>query len=41
MPLFDTVRQVRNLEAAYQAMFQRHAAGQEPVSFHVDSNVTH
>ncbi|MDO8926182.1 MAG: tetratricopeptide repeat protein [Sideroxyarcus sp.] len=27
MPLFDTERQVRNLEAAYQSMWQRHAAG--------------
>jgi predicted O-linked N-acetylglucosamine transferase (SPINDLY family) len=41
MPLFDTVRQVRNLEAAYQAMFQRHLSGRAPASFHVDKNVTH
>jgi predicted O-linked N-acetylglucosamine transferase (SPINDLY family) len=40
MPLFDTVRQVRNLEAAYQAMFQRHVAGRAPESFYVDNNVT-
>jgi protein O-GlcNAc transferase len=35
MPLFDTERQVRNLEAAYQTMWQRHQAGQEPESFQV------
>ncbi len=41
MPLFDTVRQVRNLEVAYLTMFQRHAAGWAPESFHVANNVTH
>ena len=35
MPLFDTVRQVRNLEAAYQAMHQRHEAGHSPGSFQI------
>jgi predicted O-linked N-acetylglucosamine transferase (SPINDLY family) len=28
--IFDTERQVRNLEAAYQMMWQRHEAGQAP-----------
>ena len=44
MPLFDTERQVRNLEAAYQTMWQRHEAGQAPESFQVakpvNSNAT-
>jgi protein O-GlcNAc transferase len=35
MPLFDTERQVRNLEAAYLAMWQRHQAGQRPETFQV------
>ncbi len=35
--LFNTERQVRNLEAAYQMMWQRHAAGLAPASFQVDS----
>jgi protein O-GlcNAc transferase len=39
-PLFDTVRQVRNLEAAYQTMCQRHVAGRAPESFHIANNVT-
>jgi predicted O-linked N-acetylglucosamine transferase (SPINDLY family) len=34
-PLFDTERQVRNLEAAYRVMWQRHQAGLPPASFHV------
>ena len=36
--LFNTERQVRNLEAAYQAMWQRHASGLVPASFHVGSD---
>ena len=35
MPLFDTERQVRNLEAAYQTMWQRHEVGQLPGSFRI------
>lgn len=34
-PLFDTERQVRNLEAAFQTMWLRHEAGQNPESFQV------
>ena len=33
--LFDTGRQVRHLEAAYQTMWQRHETGQAPESFQV------
>lgn len=33
--LFDTERQVRNLEAAYQMMWQRHEAGLAPESFQI------
>lgn len=33
--LFDTEQQVRNLEAAYLAMWQRYEAGLAPESFHV------
>lgn len=39
-PLFDTGRQVRNLEAAYQMMWQRYRAGLAPESFRVADNVT-
>jgi protein O-GlcNAc transferase len=35
MPLFDTERQVRHLESAYQTMWQRHETGQTPESFQV------
>ncbi len=35
MSIFDTERQVRNLEAAYQAMWQRYQTGQGPESFQV------
>jgi predicted O-linked N-acetylglucosamine transferase (SPINDLY family) len=35
MPLFDTERQVRNLEAAYREMWRRHAAGQSAETFQV------
>ena len=35
MSLFDTERQVRNLEAAFQTMWQRYEAGLAPESFHV------
>jgi protein O-GlcNAc transferase len=41
MPIFDTVRQVRNLEVAFQMMFERHVAGRAPESFHVANNITH
>lgn len=34
-PLFDTARWVRNLEGAYLAMWQQHAAGKPPASFQV------
>ena len=37
MPLFDTERQVRNLEAAYQMMWQRHEAVWLPESFRVSN----
>ena len=33
--LFDTEQQVRNLEAAYQTMWQRYETGLAPESFHV------
>lgn len=36
--LFDTERQVRNLEVAYQTMWQRHEAGLAPETFQVASN---
>jgi predicted O-linked N-acetylglucosamine transferase (SPINDLY family) len=35
MSIFDTERQVRNLEAAYQTMWQRHETGHAPESFQV------
>ena len=35
MPLFDTERLVRNLEVAYQTMWQRHEAGQLPESVRI------
>jgi predicted O-linked N-acetylglucosamine transferase (SPINDLY family) len=35
LPLFDTARFVRNLERAYDIMWQRHLAGQAPQSFSV------
>ncbi len=34
-PLFDTERQVRNLETAYQTMWHKHETGQPQESFHV------
>jgi len=40
-PLFDTGRQVRNLEAAYRTMCQQYRAGLAPESFRVADNVTH
>ncbi|MGB9092655.1 MAG: tetratricopeptide repeat protein [Gallionella sp.] len=40
-PLFDTVRQVRNLEAACQTMYQRYEAGRSPVSFRIASDAVH
>lgn len=40
-PLFDTERQVCNLETAYQTMWHKHEAGQPPESFHVfDKNAS-
>ena len=36
--LFNTEQQVRNLEAAYQTMWQRYETGQAPESFHVAGN---
>jgi predicted O-linked N-acetylglucosamine transferase (SPINDLY family) len=33
--LFDTVRFTRNLEAAYQAMWERHQRGERPQTFSV------
>jgi protein O-GlcNAc transferase len=41
MPLFDTMRQVRNLEAAYQTMCQRHEAGLAPESFQIANDAVH
>lgn len=38
-PLFDTERQVRNLEQAYQTMWRRHQAGLPPASFRVGKDV--
>lgn len=35
LSIFDTARQVRNLEAAFQMMWQRHEAGQAPETFQV------
>ena len=35
LPLFDTPRFVRNLEQAYELMWQRHVAGQPPQTFTV------
>lgn len=35
LPLFDTARFVRNLERAYDIMWQRHLAGRAPQSFSV------
>jgi protein O-GlcNAc transferase len=35
MSIFDTERQVRNLEAAFTMMWQRHEAGQLPESFQI------
>ncbi len=34
-PLFDTARLVRNLEAAYVGMLERHRQGQPPEGFAV------
>ena len=36
--LFDTEQQVRNIEAAYQTMWQRYETGLAPESFHVASH---
>jgi predicted O-linked N-acetylglucosamine transferase (SPINDLY family) len=36
-PLFDTARSTRHLEAAYLTMWDRHRAGEQPVSFSVDA----
>ena len=33
MPLFDTARMTRNLEAAYSEMWERHRRGERPASF--------
>jgi predicted O-linked N-acetylglucosamine transferase (SPINDLY family) len=35
LPLFDTPRFVRNLERAYEFMWRRHLAGQQPAAFDV------
>lgn len=35
LPLFDTPRYVRNLERAFETMWERHAAGQPPAGFDV------
>ena len=35
LPLFDTERHVRDLESAYQMMWQRYISGAPPDSFHV------
>jgi predicted O-linked N-acetylglucosamine transferase (SPINDLY family) len=36
MPLFDTARFVRHIEAAYGAMWERHQRGEPPASFAVE-----
>jgi protein O-GlcNAc transferase len=40
-PLFDTVRQVRNLEAAFLTMWQRCQAGLAPESFQIANGLLH
>ena len=35
-PLFDTGRFARNIEAAYQRMFERQQSGLQPATFQVD-----
>jgi predicted O-linked N-acetylglucosamine transferase (SPINDLY family) len=37
MPLFDTTRITRNLEAAYLQMWKRHRRGEAPASFSLDT----
>jgi protein O-GlcNAc transferase len=37
LPLFDTPRFCRHLEAAYETMMQRHLRGEAPESFAVPS----
>jgi len=39
-PLFDTEKQVKHLEAAYQAMLDTHLSGKQPTSFKVARAVT-
>ena len=39
-PLFDTARFCRHLESAYQTMYERHQAGESPVSFSVEPQST-
>ena len=39
-PLFDTARFTRNLEAAYQTMWERHQRGEPPTSFAVREAAT-
>ena len=36
MPLFDTARFVRHIEAAYGSMWERHQQGELPASFAVE-----
>ena len=37
MPLFDTERFTRHIEAAYVTMWERYRRGQPPVHFAVDA----
>jgi predicted O-linked N-acetylglucosamine transferase (SPINDLY family) len=38
LPLFDTPRFTRNLEAVYRNMWERHQRGEAPASFRLDSS---
>jgi protein O-GlcNAc transferase len=40
-PLFDTGRQVRNLEAACQTMWQRYQTGLAPETFQIANDAVH
>jgi protein O-GlcNAc transferase len=37
LPLFDSARVARHLEAAYTAMWKRHRRGEPPAGFSVDA----
>lgn len=40
LPLFDSQRQVRNLEAAYTAIWDRQAQGRAPAALHIDTDAS-